>query len=239
MELKTLACAGPSCEMKATGEGYEFTGVASRFNGIDSYGDTILPGAYTIALAALKDAGRAPAMLWNHDTRSVPIGRWIGFEQTGDGLVMKGLLTKGMPLAEDVRMGLAAGTVDGLSVGIGLKKSDYEWVDAKDSPYSRIIKSVSSLREVSVVTFPADAGARVDSGSLKSEIDAIQSVHDLEALLRDAGGFSKAAAVSFLGRARVLLKGEPAAHNDHSAMVDAIRAAFNTAGIGNIFKDQK
>lgn len=239
MEIKNLSCSGASCDIKTSGDGYDFTGMASRFNGVDSYGDTILPGAYTKALAALKDAGRAPAMLWNHDHRAVPIGRWVSFEQTGDGLAMKGRFTKGMPLAEDVRSALAAGTVDGLSVGIGLRKGDYEYVDTPDSPYSRIIKSVSSLREVSVVTFPADEGARVDSGSLKSEIDALQSVHDLEMLLRDAGGFSKSAAVSFLGRARVLLKGDPTAHNDPEQVVAAIRAAFNSAGIGKLFGDLK
>ena len=40
-----------------------FAGYASMFNGTDSYGDTIMPGAYK---ATLMDRERPVQMRWNH-----------------------------------------------------------------------------------------------------------------------------------------------------------------------------
>ena len=50
-------------EFKFDGETGEFEGYASVFNGVDSYGDTIMPGAYK---ATLKKRDRSVKMRWNH-----------------------------------------------------------------------------------------------------------------------------------------------------------------------------
>ncbi len=93
------------------------------------------------------------------------------------------------------------GTIDGLSIGGFLKKGDY--TETKDG---RLIHKWSKLVEVSPVVFPADGSARIDTASVKSElmeaIEEIESIRDIERFLRDAGSFSKGAAVALVARAR-------------------------------------
>jgi len=66
----------------------------------------------------------------------------------------------------------------------------------------RVIKNVSDLAEVSVVTFPADYAARVNLDSVKSALDGIESIKDFEDFLREAGGFSKSLATATASRAK-------------------------------------
>lgn len=208
MERKNLSLPLSEVCIKASGEGYAFEGYASKFNGVDSYGDTILPGAYKTALTNLRKEGRAPKMFLNHKQWDLPVGKWRKFEEDEEGLFVAGSLTKGMTIAEDIRLALADETLDGLSVGIGLKAEDYEWVEDPKSSISRIIKNVSALREISLVSFPADNHGRVDMGSIKAELDSVETLADLEAFLREAGGFSKSAATAVASRAKAILRGE-------------------------------
>jgi hypothetical protein len=109
-----------------------------------------------------------------------------------------------------VLAGLKHGTIDGLSIGYGLKKGDFE-----DTENGRIIRKVSRLAEVSIVTFPADGAARVDLSSVKSEdIEELETVRDLERFLRDAGGLSKALATTFVSRARLVFGDGGSGPND-------------------------
>ena len=209
LERKELTLSLSDVCLKAAGDGgYSFEGYASKFNGVDSHGDTILPGAYKATLKELKAAGRSPKMFFNHRSWELPVGKWRKVEEDDTGLFVAGTLTKGMSLAEDLKLALADETLDGLSVGIGMKSDDYEWVDDPKSSISRIIKNVSLLREVSLVTFPADDKGRIEVDSIKTELDTVQSIRDLETFLREAGGFSKAAATAVVSRAKVILHGE-------------------------------
>jgi HK97 family phage prohead protease len=209
MERKELMLPLTDVCLKASGEGYTFEGYASKFNGVDSYGDTILPGAYKNALKDLKVSGRMPKMFFNHKAWELPVGKWTKASEDDEGLYVAGSLTKGMRLSEDLRLALADNTLDGLSVGIGMKSEDYEWVEDSKSKISRIIKNVSVLREVSLVTFPADDKGRIDSSSIKAELDDVQTIQDLERFLREAGSFSKTAAAMVVSRATTILRGEP------------------------------
>lgn len=217
LETKHLTLNMSDTCLKASGEGgYYFEGYASKFNGVDSYGDTILPGAYKNTLTDLRKAGRSPKMFFNHKQWELPVGKFRKFEEDEDGLFVAGSLTKGMSIVEDLKLALSDGTLDGMSVGIGLKAGeDYEWVEDPKSSITRIIKNVSMLREISLVTFPADDKGRIDMDSIKSELDHVKTVQDLERFLRDAGGFSKAAAATVLSRAKVVL------HGDHGGTPDA------------------
>jgi HK97 family phage prohead protease len=142
MERKELMLPLTDVCLKASGEGYTFEGYASKFNGVDSYGDTILPGAYKNALKDLKVSGRMPKMFFNHKAWELPVGKWTKASEDDEGLYVAGSLTKGMRLSEDLRLALADNTLDGLSVGIGMKSEDYEWVEDSKSKISRIIKKV-------------------------------------------------------------------------------------------------
>jgi HK97 family phage prohead protease len=167
MERKAL-----SLELKATDAG-EVTGYGSVFGGVDSYGDTIMPGAFQKSIGK-----RKPKMLWQH-RMDMPIGVWDEVVEDGKGLRLKGRLAdtmQGKEAAELVRMG----ALDGLSIGFRTMADE---VDGK----VRKLKEVD-LYEVSFVTMPADQKARVTG---------IKSEREVEDALRDMG-FSRREAKAFI-----------------------------------------
>lgn len=196
MEHKSLLLA--DAQFKLESDGAHFVGYASTFGNVDSYGDTIVKGAYAETLAK----NGMPKMFFNHDSRSVPIGKWVKAEEDDRGLLLSGEFTPGNALAAEVKAALKHGTVDSMSIGYRLKKGDFD-----ETATGRTIKKVDRLAETSIVTYPADKFARVDLESVKSftdEISLVETIRDFEYLLRDAGGFSKAAAQALTARAKTL-----------------------------------
>ena len=182
-------------ELKFAKDSRKFSGYASVFGGVDSYNDTIEPGAFKNVIG-----GRMPKMFENHKSWELPIGKWLSMEEDDKGLLVEGDFTPGHDRAEMVRAAMLHGTLDGLSIGFRMSSSDYEVIDGR-----RHIKNISELIEISAVTFPADDAARVDLSSVKSELDTIETITDLEAFLRDAGGFSKGLAKAVLARCKTVL----------------------------------
>jgi len=196
-----------NCEIKlAAGEKANlFSGYASTFNGVDSYGDTIMPGAYKSVIDAIaRGEARMPKMFLNHRSWELPLGKWVSLSEDEKGLVMEGELTPGNPEAETVKAALQHETIDGLSIGYRLSAEDVEYVDKPDG-YVRIIKNISELAEVSIVTFPADDSARVDLASVKSALEEINTLKDFEDFLREAGGFSKRLATAAASRVKRIM----------------------------------
>lgn len=209
---KTLNLEAAS--LKVDGDNGRFSGYASVFGGTDSYGDTIIKGAF----AATLRANGKPRMFYNHDW-GMPIGRYLVAKEDDHGLFVEGELTPGNSLAADVHAGLKHGTIDGLSIGGFLKKGDFE-----DTDGGRIIRKWSNLIEVSPVVFPADGAARIDPASVKAlqMLDGIQDIGDIrefERFLRDACGLSKAAAVALVAQfKKVCVEGDPAQRPDAKQM---------------------
>lgn len=188
----------------AKGETGGFSGYASVFGGVDSYNDTIMAGAYKGVIERIKSgAARMPKMFINHKSYELPVGKWLSMEEDDKGLFMFGELTPGMDEAKTVKAAMQHGTIDGLSIGYGLNRDDVEMVE-KDDCVVRIIKNVSELYEISIVTYPADDAARVDLSSVKSALDQVESIKDFEDFLREAGGFSKSLATATASRAKRL-----------------------------------
>jgi HK97 family phage prohead protease len=183
------------CQIKLDDAGGSFEGYAAVFGGVDSYGDTIVKGAFASSLR-----GQKPKMFFNHAGWDLPIGKWVKAKEDDHGLYVVGELTPGNQQADGVRAALKHGTLDGLSIGFYLKKGDYD-----ESETGRTIKKVSKLVEVSVVTFPADSAARVDLASVKSAADSWRQLNECESFLREVGGFSREAAKMILSRAKVLM----------------------------------
>lgn len=188
--------------IKLDGDTGRFAGYASVFGGVDSYGDTIVRGAYE---STLRGNGK-PKMFFNHDSYALPLGKWLAAKEDEHGLHVEGELTLGNPQSDAVRAALKHGTVDGLSIGYFLKKGDFDETES-----GRVIRKVSKLVEVSIVTFPADEAARVDMTSVKSEdIDGLETIRDFERFLRDVGGLSKGLTLALVSRAKVIFgPGEP------------------------------
>jgi HK97 family phage prohead protease len=204
MLRKTLSLS--DADIKLDGDSGRFAGYATVFGGIDSYGDTILRGAYD---GTLRSNGK-PKMFFNHDSYGLPIGKWISAKEDDHGLFVEGELTLGNPQSDAIRAALKHGTVDGLSIGYYLKKGDFD-----ETEQGRIIRKVSNLVEVSVVTFPADEAARVDLASVKSEdLEQIETIRDFERFLRDAGGLSKGLTQALISRAKIVFgREEPGTEN--------------------------
>ena len=201
-----------SVELKFDGDTRKFKGYASTFNGNDSYGDTILPGAY---LKTLADNGM-PKMFFAHDW-GLPVGKWLSAVEDEKGLLVEGELTPGNPQSDAILAAMKHGTVDGLSIGFRLSEGDYE--RKKDG--GRIIKNVSKLYEISVVNFPADDDARV-SEVRSEDVDNLKSIRDFENFLRDAGGFSKSVATSIVAKAKKLFADQRESDVDEKAATELL-----------------
>jgi HK97 family phage prohead protease len=196
-----------SMELKFSDNG-GFKGYASVFGGVDSYDDTILAGAYSQVIGKIQSGSCVmPKMFVNHRSWDIPVGKWTYLEEDTKGLYMEGEFTKGNPQADIVKAAMQHGTVDGLSIGFMI--GDYEIVE-KEGEQLRIIKSIKELPEVSIVTYPADESARVDLTSVKTSLDNVHNIKDLEDFLREVGGFSKSLATATVSRSkRLFTLGEP------------------------------
>lgn len=197
MNLITKTLKLEDVSLKFDGDVGIFSGYASVFGGVDSYGDTIIKGAFESTLRNTK-----PKMFFNHEWK-MPIGKWIKAKEDDKGLWMEGELTPGLALAADVRAAMKHGTLDGLSIGGWLKKGDYDETES-----GRIIRKWSNLMEVSPVVFPADGAARIDLASVKhldfdSELPECSTERDLERLLRDAG-LGKRESMALLSKAKAI-----------------------------------
>lgn len=211
------------------GEGF-VAGFASKYDGIDSYGDTIVKGAY----ADVVSAGPLPKMFFNHNTRGVPQGDWTKWEDREDGLYMEGYLDLAVSGSQDIYHSIRAGRIDGLSVSIKAAWDDVEFVDDDEYLFGRrIIKKVSEVREVSLCTFPADKQARLTEykceGVQRDDIACIATIRDMEKCLRDAG-FSKTQAGAFIAATRAVIQrdiAEKARRDARDAQLAAIKAKLD------------
>lgn len=170
-------------EQRAVSEDGTIEGYGSVFGVVDDWGDIISPGAFAATLTAHKAAGTMPAMLWQHHDDE-PIGVWTEMVEDSRGLRVKGRLVLDAPRGKEAYALLKAGALNGLSIGFISRK--WAWDNTTDI---RTLMEVD-LWEVSPVTFPANALARVDgvkSGASGAQPPAINTIRDAERALRDAG----------------------------------------------------
>jgi HK97 family phage prohead protease len=153
-----------------------FTGYASVWGRVDSYGDTVVKGAFE---RTMEDRKRMPLMLYQHDSSQV-IGKWLNFEEDDYGFRAEGELTRDHSIADDVRASMRHGAIDGLSIGFRMFDDGSE----KNEDGGRILKDID-LVEVSVVSMPAETEARIFE--VREEIEMIESIRDIEAFARRAG----------------------------------------------------
>ncbi|MGJ7497471.1 HK97 family phage prohead protease [Variovorax sp. RT4R15] len=218
MEFKTLKLT--DAQIKFASDKPTFTGYASVFGGVDDYGDTMRPGAFTKAISA---NGGEVKMYFNHlhQRRELPIGKMF-LEQDDHGLLVKHAeFTPGLKMAEDVLAAVRHGTIDGLSIGYGLRPTGY-----KKSATGREIHEIEYLKEVSIVDYPADESARIID--VKCALDECASLKEIETLLREAGGFSRADATSLVGRIKTLARGDHDAEVKAAMEVRDLFASFRT-----------
>jgi HK97 family phage prohead protease len=127
-------------------------GYASLFGEVDAARDMVMPGAFS---RTLKSRGlRRIPMLFQHDP-SEPVGVWLELTEDFRGLRARGKLIPDVARARELLALLRAGAIDGLSIG-------FRTVKGRIDPATRVRRIIDlDLWEISIVTFPLLAGARV------------------------------------------------------------------------------
>lgn len=129
-----------------------FVGYASLFGQKDNGGDVVMPGAFA---ASLRRRGPGEVrMLFQHDPAE-PVGSWIDLEETGRGLLVRGRLDCNVQRGRELLSLLESGGLDGLSIGFKTVLASRD----KAGGLRRLHHI--DLWEISLVTFPMLAGARV------------------------------------------------------------------------------
>jgi len=130
----------------------------------------------------------------DHDPRQV-IGKWHKFEQKGKRLEVEGEIGLDIDKGLETYKLMKHGYIKGLSVGFRPKRGGVKWDEENDIRY---IKS-ATLLEISIVSIPANPGARIhavkslspentrqwlfDGGLAEDEVDIVMA-RGFEALLK-------------------------------------------------------
>ena len=138
-------------------DGRMIEGYASLFGMKDQGGDIVMAGAYAASLHRLQAKGGKVKMLWQHDP-SQPIGVWDEVREDTAGLWVKGRILTEVARGREAAALLAAGAIDGLSIG-------YRTLKAERNGKGQRLLSELELWEVSLVTFPMLSEARVQAKS--------------------------------------------------------------------------
>lgn len=158
----TLECV--EVRFSPVDDGRELEGIAVRFDVIDAYRTSFDRNAF-------KWEGRSLPLLWSHD-RSQVLGSVRSITPDREGLRIKAKLNLDVQRAREVRSMLAAGDINGLSIG---------FQRIKDQPRPGGIRHITEarLREVSVVAMPAVPGSNVtnvrSTGDLSNLTNSIRA----------------------------------------------------------------
>lgn len=134
-------------------DGRVVAGYASLFGVKDQGGDVVAQGAYAASLVRLGKTGARVRMLWQHDPGAV-IGVWDEVREDATGLWVKGRLLEAVEKGREAAALMAAGAVDGLSIGYRTRRAE------KLADGGRRLLELE-LWEVSLVTFPMLPAARL------------------------------------------------------------------------------
>lgn len=184
--------------IKAVKDGGRFEGYGSVFNVIDSYREVVAPGAFAESLAAIKESGRRVPVLWQHfydepvGVYEGDLGDGIGLAEDEKGLQCQGrLLVDDDPLAKRAHAHLKAGSISGLSIGY------YVLADTWDEKARVRTLTKLDLREISLVTFPANDDARIEEVRSKLAHGELVTKREIEGALREHLGLSREDAEAF------------------------------------------
>lgn len=212
-------------EVKNLTEDGTFEGYGSVFGNLDSYGERVMPGAFSKSLAKHAKDKTFPLMLWQHNP-DYPIGVWEELAEDKKGLFGRGRLLRGVQKADEAHIIMRNGAIRGLSIGYSVVKSE------PDGNNRNLLEL--DLWEISPVTFAANDKARitaVKSDNMEAFARRLRdgdapSIKEFEDLLREAG-IPKAMAVQIasVGYAKAIRsESEGVKANDFAALRDALAA---------------
>lgn len=185
-----------------------FSGYGSVFGNVDSYNEIVAPGAFADSLAAIKASGDPLPALWQH-RQDEPIGGYDLLQEDDIGLKVEGwLLTGQVVRATEAHALMKRRVVKGLSIGY------YVLADSWDEKSRIRTLTKLDLREISIVTFPANELAQVDAVKSLLAKGQLPTLSQFEDFLREAG-YSKtqAALIASKGLKELLSRSESGSNN--------------------------
>jgi len=152
-----------------------FIAYASTFGNVDLADEIVMPGAFR---DSIRRRAQVP-MLWQHQW-SDPIGKMTDMVEDKKGLRVKGTFSMGVQRGREAYEMLKDGTLDSLS--IGYREVEVTPIRRRGRVFRQLQKL--DLREISVVTFPANPKARVGAVKTGCDIiaDRLKSLADLASL---------------------------------------------------------
>lgn len=191
-------------QVKDLSEDGTFEGYGSVHGNVDSYGERVMPGAFTASLAKHKREGTSVLMLWQHDA-SEPIGVWEDLAEDAKGLWGKGRLILEVQKAREVHALMKRKAIGGLSIG-------YREIKTTPDGNVRNLEELD-LFEISPVSFPANRRARIEAVKSERMEEFARRLRDgdpmpikeFEDILREAGvPKSMAVAIASHGYAKAI-----------------------------------
>lgn len=202
-------------DVKSVEDDGTFTGYGSVFGVVDSYQEVVIKGAFTESLSEIKASGRPLPALWQHMSGE-PIGRYDILREDDNGLFVSGRLLKtDVQRAREAYALMKEGIVSGLSIGYYVRDSSYD-----EKKGIRTLKNLE-LVEVSIVTFPANDAARVESVKSLFKHGAYPTVRQFESFLRDAG-MSKSDALELAATYRGIVSRRDSEGDEGEAILKAL-----------------
>lgn len=194
----------------------EFTAYASVFGNVDSYGDKVMPGAFSADLKAWKASGNPIPLLWGHDMVDPfsNIGEIVDAKEDDHGLLVKGQIELGAtPKADQVyrlikgrRVGQMSFAYDVIERAL-VEKDGETFVELKQLKLYEVsivpigandqteILSVKALERMATAVKAGRVLSAKNEGALRSAYDAIGNVLDaLNSDTESANGKSRDAA---------------------------------------------
>lgn len=200
--------------VKTVSEAGAFDGYASVYNNTDLGGDIIREGAFKEK--ELNEDGKI-TVLWQHGKRD-PIGV-AKLTEDKNGLAFDGELVLDDPLARKARAHMLKKSVRGVSIGYDILQDGYKILED-----GRRELTALKLWEISLVTFPMNPLARVIGAK---SVERCRSVRELEDLLRDAAGLSRAQAKLHAGAIWKTVAGQRDADVDEVEVSEAVQQAVD------------
>lgn len=160
-------------EVKSIDSTGHFAGYASVFDIVDNQKDIMMQGAFA---ATLKKGAGAIKLLWQHQ-QDEPIGVFEKMFEDAVGLYVEGRLLLDVQKGREAFALLKSGAVTGLSIGYSPTRYTID-----SATGVRLLAEVD-LFEVSLVTFPANAAAKVTVvKSAKKSAEPVDLIHLQDAL---------------------------------------------------------
>lgn len=152
-EVRQVTVTDLRFDDSSPGDPFRFSALVLRYGVVDTYGTVFTPGVFTDSLTT-----RMPRICWSHDWAD-PIGRWVSWTETSDGLELVGELDDfdAVPRARQAAAQLRSGTIDQFSVGF-VRLSDEPAGD--DFPPGVRAITEGLLDEVSLVLVGSVPGTR-------------------------------------------------------------------------------